>query len=94
MGSWAVHNFMYGIFTNEHLGGGGGGQNLHFHGWKFHFHAWKCSCMKFSYHNVFMHETFRTGTKTQPVHDRKMAINAILNSECNPQIKRRVRDDM
>ena len=32
-------------------------QNYHFHARKFNFYLLKCSCMKFSYHDFFMHET-------------------------------------
>ena len=58
MGSWAVHNFKHGIVTHESV-------------WaKFLFLCIEIllsimeisfSCMKFSCHNLFMHETFRTG---------------------------------
>ena len=63
MGNWAVHNFMHGILTHDFLG-----QKCNIQAWQFYVHAWKFpfSCMTFSCHRFFIHETFRTGMPLIP----------------------------
>ena len=68
----SMHEVVYSPVTHEHFWAGnlGQGRNFHFRAWKYHFHAWKFHifmhendflCMKFSCHDLFMHETFRAG---------------------------------